>query len=193
MQRAPLSVSLGLALILGATPSATAQRSAEGLPGASPTLLAGPGDLSWFPYAEDQLPPYVGSLVEEDAGDLLHAGNAVFTVDDPPAVPAGLAKPLFQGGRLEPGYFLVHFEEAIRAEDKLLLDLLTGPVRRADGSPLARWYVPNNTLVAWVADTETLRALSDSLRVDWVGRYQPAYKLDPRIGTVPLELSLIHI
>ena len=50
-------------------PCATAQRSAEGLPGASPTLLAGPGDLSWFPYAEDQLPPYVGSLVEEDAGD----------------------------------------------------------------------------------------------------------------------------
>jgi hypothetical protein len=70
----------------------------------------------------------------------------------------------------------------VRAEDKALLDLLTGAVRRADGSALARWYVPNDTLVAWIADEATHALLSEHDRVDWVGRYEPAYKLDARIG-----------
>ena len=56
------------------------------------------------------------------------------------------------------------------------------PVRRDDGSELARWYVPNDTLVAWIADEAVYGVLAEGEHIDWVGRYEPAYKLDPRIG-----------
>ncbi len=143
-----------------------------------------PTDTSWYPF--ELQPPFRSELVEEDSSDLIHAGNAVFPVDDPPAVPAELSRPVFVDGVFQPGYFLVHFEEALRAEDKTLLDALTGPVRRADGSALARWYVPNNTLVAYVPDATVYALLEAAETIDWIGRYEPAYKLDPTIGTIAL-------
>ncbi|MCB9896754.1 MAG: S8 family serine peptidase [Planctomycetes bacterium] len=143
-------------------------------------------DLSWYPH--DVLPPFVAEGVEdEDTPRLVHAGSAVFTIDDEPALPAALAKPLLRAdGTFEAGWFVVHFADALTERDKALLDDLTGAIRRDDGSELARWYVPNDALVAYVDDLDTFERLEASERVDFVGRYQPGYKLDPTIGSVPL-------
>lgn len=141
-------------------------------------------DLSWWPLGEAQLPPFVSEFVEldEDHERLIHAGSGLLTVDGEPELPASLRKELFAGGRFVSGWFVVHFERDITPADKLLLDTLTGPVRRADGSALSRWYVPNNALAAWVDDASVLQALQEADPIDFVARYQPAYKLDPRIG-----------
>src|SRR5690606_4025745 len=56
-------------------------------------------------------------------------------------------------------------------------------------SPLARWYVPNDALAAWVADAATFERLAVADPVDFVGRYQPGYKLDPTIGAARLTSS----
>ena len=141
-------------------------------------------DAIWYPFA--QKPPFVGASAIEDTTALVYAGNAVFAAGDPPEIPSALTKPLFKGGVFQPGYFIVHHADSVRRQDKDLLDTLTGPVRRDDGSELARWYVPNNSLVAWVGNEATLLALQSSPAVDWVGRYQPAYKLDATIGSIPL-------
>src|SRR5690606_5796462 len=78
--------------------------------------------------------------------------------------------------------FLVHFARPVTPEDKEWLDRETAPVRRADGSPLARWYVPNDALAAWVADPATFERLAVADPVDLVVRYQPGYKRDPTVG-----------
>ena len=142
-------------------------------------------DRSWYPY--DVAPPFVADDFEDDSVDAIYAGSAVLTVDGTPTLPPALEKPLYRAGAFLPGYFLVHFEESVRLEDKQLLDAISGPVTRADGSDLARWYVPNNTLIAYLADPSQLAFLDAHPRVDLVARYQPAYKLDPRIGTFALQ------
>ena len=176
-----------LASCLFAATGATAQMSDP----MRPLPLAGPPapvvqDLSWWSHGE--LPPFVSEFVEagDDHPDLIHAGSAVFTVDGEPELPAALRKDLTVAGRFQPGWFVVHFERDITAADKALLDGLTGPVRRADGSELSRWYVPNNAMAAWVADAGVFEALRDADPIDLVTRYQPAYKLDPTIGSASL-------
>ena len=153
----------------------------------TPTHRARPADsdTSWYPW--EIRPPFRGDLLEEDVEDVIYAGSATFVVGEPPAIPAELEKPLARGGVFQPGWFIVHFEGAVSAEDKQFLDRLTGAVVREDGSALARWYLPNNSLLAHVRDQATLAELQASLRIDWIGRYQPAYKLDASIGTVPLS------
>lgn len=141
-------------------------------------------DFSWYPF--EQRPPFVGELVEADHEDVIWAGNAIFTPEDELETPEALTKPLRRGGFFEPGYFVLHFEGGVRAGDKEMLDQLSGRVQRADGSSLARWYVPNNALVAWVPNETVYHLLEGSLRVDWLGRYQPAWKLDRSIGSFPL-------
>ena len=143
-------------------------------------------NLSWYPH--DERPPFVSSLVEpgQDSPDMIYAGNAIFTTDDEPELPARLSKPEFRGRDFVPGYFIVHFDDALRQTDKDFVDQLTGETKRADGSKVVRWYVPNNALITWVDTPAVLRNLRSSLRVDWVGRYQPAYKLDPTIGSFAL-------
>ena len=120
---------------------------------------------------------------------LVQAGFAVFATHAPTPISPELEKPLVRSGKLEPGYFLVHFRGAITARDKDWLDGLTARVRRADGSELARWYVPDDTLVVWVDGATTWLALERSERTDWVGRYQPAYKLDPALADAPLDVA----
>jgi PKD repeat protein len=144
-------------------------------------------DTSWWPHGE--LPPFVSEFVEEadDHEDLIHAGSGLLTIEGEPELPAALHKELFVGGRFQPGWFLVHFERPVTVDDKLFLDATTGPVRRADGSALARWYVPNNTLAAWIDSADVYTALEEAGPIDLVARYQPAYKVDPRIGAAVLN------
>ncbi len=108
-------------------------------------------------------------------------GHLAFALGAPPRLPAQLVKPLFAEGRLVPGYFIVHFRGPITPADKAWLDELTGSVRRDDGTQLARAYVPDDALLAWVERTSTWLALRRSPRTDWIGRYEPAYKLDPTL------------
>jgi len=190
MPRSALSVLfppvLFATLVLGVD-SQTQPRRGIGRDVAAPPHLVevGPGDSAWYPFAER--PPFRSAEAADEAlADQIHAGNALVVPGLPPSIPAQLEKPLFREGRFVPGYFIVHFEDALRPRDKALLDQLTGPVRRADGTPLVRWYLPDNALVAWIPGADVLAALEEADRVDWVGRFQPAYKLDPRIGTVPL-------
>lgn len=151
-----------------------------------PTADAAQQDFSWYPH--QALPPFVSEFVEldDDSPDVIHAGNAVFSIDDEPALPDALRKPLLGAGGFEPGWFVVHFDGPVTREHKQLLDELTGPVQRGDGSALSRWYVPNDSLAAYVPDLRTYERLESSDPVNWIGRYQPAYKLDPTIGSVPL-------
>ena len=180
--------------LLALLPLATAVGAQEQRPAPEPVGPDAPPahDRGWYPYpwATDG-PPFVADTLRDegelvDSPDVVWAGSGVLAVEDEPVLPAGLEKPLFRSGRFVPGYFVVHFEADVRPEDKRIVDALTGPVRRADGSELARWYVPNNSLVAWVDDPLELEALEATDRVDMVARYQPAYKLDPTIGSVPL-------
>jgi hypothetical protein len=86
---------------------------------------------------------------------LVYAGYAAFPVHDLQRIPTALAKPLMRGGGLEPGYFLVH---------------------QRGGS------VPEPATLHWVDDFRDLVGLRRLARVDWVGRFQPAYKLDPALA-----------
>jgi hypothetical protein len=113
---------------------------------------------------------------------VLRAGHAAFAPDQPPPLAPELAKPLRRDGRFEPGYFVVRFAGPIEAEDERLLDVLTGPVRRADGSPLARAYVPDDALLAPLTSLASWRALARHPRVAWLGRLQPGYKLDAALA-----------
>jgi len=144
-------------------------------------------NLSWYPHEE--LPPFVSTLVEagDDTIDTIYAGNAVFTTEEAPPIPARMEKPEFRGREFVPGYFIVHFDDELRATDKEFLVEKTGDVKRADGTKVVRWYIPNNALITWVDTAAVLRTLRNSLRVDWVGRYQPAYKIDPSIGSAMLQ------
>ena len=178
-----------LALLATGANAQTTDPSAAPLPPQANRRAPAPHDMSWYPLP--QRPPFVGDHLDgidgRDGPEVLHAGEAVFRAGSPPAMPEVLRKPLFVQGRFEPGYFLVHFESDVRPAHKQLLDELTGPVRRDDGTALSRWYVPNNAFVVWVNDLETLAHLKDAEPIDWVGRYEPGYKLDPRIGSAPLS------
>ena len=177
--------SLGmLCLVATLSTSAVAQdREAKVVVG-PPAPAVTSQDWSWYPLAEK--PPFVGDLVEdEDAHDLIHAGAALFTAGDPPVLPAELRLDADRGS-FSPGWFIVHFDAPVRADDKAWLDDLTGPTTRGDGTSVARWYLPNQAMVAWV-DSPAVRAeLIEGDNVSWVGRYEPAYKLDPSLGTAPL-------
>ena len=96
-------------------------------------------DLSWYPH--EQRPPFVSTLVEadQDTPDMIHAGNAIFTTEEEPDTPERMQKPEFRGRDFVPGYFIVHFDDALRKTDKDYLDELTGEVKRADGSKVVRW------------------------------------------------------
>lgn len=143
-----------------------------------------PQNMSWYPH--EIRPPFLGDLYElEDTVDVVYAGSATFTAGDPPAIPEALRKSVNRE-QFEPGYFILHFEADLRPVDKSRVDELTGAVTRADGTSLARWYLPNNAVVAWVSTVELLEQLEEEDRMDWVGRYEPAYKLDPTIGSAPL-------
>ena len=184
MRRFPLIASLALALPTAAPAQRLTAEARSAPPPLTPTEVQ--QDWSWFSH--EQRPPYVSELFEGDAPDIVWAGNAVFPAEETPDVPDALRLPVIgDDGQFAPGWFLVHFQTALEPEDKLFLDFATGPIRRTDGSQLSRWYVPNNTLAAYIEDWQTFEAIEESLRVDWVGRYQPAWKLDPSIGRAELS------
>lgn len=187
MKRSHRSVVTVLALTMIVSTLAaqgTPQRPAA--PMAGDATAAQPGHHDWSWYSFENRPPFVGDLYEhEDTDDVIYVGSARFTAGDPPQVPEALRKPVDLDA-FEPGYFLVHYEADLRPADKAALDELTGAVTRNDGSELSRWYVPNNTLVSWIEDADTWAAIEAADHVDWIGRYEPAYKLDPTIGSVAL-------
>ncbi|MFN0059932.1 MAG: S8 family serine peptidase [Planctomycetota bacterium] len=142
---------------------------------------------AWYPYAE--APPFIGAGAEKlDALNMIHAGAARFLVGVEPELPAQLRADPQLGDDFVPGYYLVHFADRVDAAARELLDDLTGAVTRADGTALARWYVPNNALIAWVDSTDTHQALVSHERIDFVSPYHPAYKISPFIGAGPATL-----
>ena len=151
----------------------------------APALAQGTlAEQNWSWYRFESRPPFVGAGIEDpDDGDLVWAGNAVFRPGAPPEVPVELRRPDAKGDVFAPGWFLVHIEGGVTDEHREWLDLLSGRIERVDGTPLARWYVPDDTLAAWVEQPGVLAALEAMPDVDFVGRYEPAYKLDPSIGS----------
>jgi len=126
---------------------------------------------------------------------VVQAGYATFRPPRLPGLDAALRVPeLHEEGAFVPGYFLVRFARPVTDDDGAWLDARTAPVRRADASPLARWALPDDTRIAWVADRATGLALEASPRTDWVGRYQPGYKLEPALAdAAPAELLRLDV
>lgn len=174
-----------LAVSLAALPAAQERADADEFAG-PPIHAPVVQDWSWYPY--ELRPPFdsVGFADDEDLG-VIHAGSARFRAGEPAPIPAELHVGEAPGSAFRPGWFLVHFANGVRPADRDVLDALTGPVRRADGTTLHRWYLPESTYAAWVADAGVLEALRGASRVEWVGRYQPAYKLDASIGRVAVS------
>ncbi|MCA8960023.1 MAG: S8 family serine peptidase, partial [Planctomycetes bacterium] len=160
------------------------QRRGEAGPNVSPSVV--PGDYlgRWYPY--EIRPPFDAVPGVADHPTIVHAGNARFRVGDPPAVPDELTIRPGEANDFPAGYWIVHFRGGVDDEARDLLDSLTDEVRGPDGRTLARWYLPNRALIAWVDAPDTLAELRNDDRVDWVGRYEPAYKLSPRIGEIEL-------
>ena len=115
-----------------------------------------------------------------DATRRIYPGYAAISIDEPPRVPAALSTPWLGNGRLEPGYFILHFRSALSRKDEERLEQHLEP-RSLDGRTAVRWHVPKDALVLWVADLPTLLALRRFERTDWIGRYEPGYKLDPAL------------
>ncbi|MEM7165312.1 MAG: immunoglobulin domain-containing protein, partial [Planctomycetota bacterium] len=132
-------------------------------------------DWSWYPY--ESVPPFFA--VELGEPDTIHALSARFQIGREPVIPSELAR---RGDASRPGYWIVHFKDGVDARAKQLLDELTGPVQGPDGRTLARWYIPDQALIAFVENAAILDAIVESPLVDWTGPYHPAYKLCPSIG-----------
>lgn len=185
MSRSVVSYLRPCAMALWLAPLVAAQLAPGRAAAPAPSATISVQDWSW--YAFEQRPPFVSPLHEgQDTRGVISAGAALIVDGELPVIPAALDREAQLGGRFEAGWYLVHFAGGYGRDEQLLLDALTGPVRRGDGSVLSRWYVPNDAAAAWVADPATLRALESAPAVDLVTRYQPAWKLDPTIGTALL-------
>lgn len=96
-----------------------------------------------------------------------------------------------------PGYHLVCFRAPAGRAERAWLDALTGAPRRADGTSLARWYLPDDSWCVWVADEATLAALRARATVACVVPYGWRLKLDPTLRDLPrgreatLEVELV--
>ncbi len=181
--------ALTLLAVLSTTADAQDTRRPSPPLGTEPTAVQAPQEMSWYPHA--LRPPFVSeSLEAEDVAeggyDVVFAGNAVIAIDDPPRIPPALEKPLRRDGAFDPGYFIVHFESPLDEAEREQLDRIAGRLQRADGTALSRWYLPGNGVVVDVRTEAQYRALRRLEHVDWVDRYQPAYKLDATIGTARL-------
>jgi hypothetical protein len=111
-------------------------------------------------------------------GPLVRVGDRAYPLNGASGVPEALRAPLRVGGRFQPGVFVVHFASPTTAADRSWLDDLTGAPRRADGSRLARAYLPDDAWLVQVDDPATWSTLLGSERLDRVVRYHPAFKLD---------------
>jgi hypothetical protein len=96
-----------------------------------------------------------------------------------------------------PGYFALRFAGPVSGADRSWLDERTGPVTRADGTPLARLTLAADILCAWVSDEAELRDLQAHASVSAVARFEPHWKLAPELGdasrgaTLALEVDLV--
>lgn len=131
----------------------------------------------WYPFNE--APPFQNT--DEDGIDVVYPGNARFSVDREVTIPDALRADRTEEA-FDPGYFIVHFAAGVDADAKQLLNDLTGVPRAADGRELARWYIPNGALLAFVDSYETWDEIASDDSVDAVLPYHPAYKLSPWIG-----------
>ena len=141
----------------------------------------------WYTFASK--PPFFGPsyVPGKDSPRIVHPGNARFAVGDEPRIPEALRTVHDPKQPLRPGYWIVHFRGGVTEDAHQLLDDVTGETRGPDGRELARWYVPNRALIAWVTSWDDYAEIQSSPLVDWMGPYHPAYKLDPTIGTVELQ------
>ncbi len=142
-----------------------------------------PGLAGWYPY--HLAPPFI-ETENPDHPSIVHAGNARFEVDALPTIPLELEVIPDRELPLPAGWWVVHFRAGVTEDAKQLLDDVTGEIQRPDGSELARWYLPNRALIAHLDSWDAHDEVANSDLVDWLGPYQPAYKLSPLIGTMVL-------
>ena len=142
---------------------------------------------TWWPYATS-LPPYTAAprRVEAMAEDeILVNTTATISVKDAAASLAGAPKDLLlQPGSqlaLAEGFYLVKIKGFTRNQEQV--DALT----RA-GAMLGE-YLNVNTYVAKIPSSAIRRRSRRCLSSSFVGDYQPAYKISPRIGLeeIPVE------
>jgi hypothetical protein len=179
------------ALALALAPQTLQTAPARDPASAAPSTATAPAPRvlgDWYPSGPR--PPFVTPAAASlgDDPSLVHLPNARLVAGEEPLLPAALVKPLESpfGGHLEPGWFLAHFRSSPTKAEKAWLDQRFGAVLGRGGDPKARWYLPNRTLAVYVADWAGLYELTARESVDAVQRYQPAYKLDPSIGSLAL-------
>ncbi len=101
----------------------------------------------------------------------IHLRTAVFDTRVGPDLPATLTARPDPGAA--PDYFIVQY---------------TGPIDRAARATIEAAggrifdYIPHHALLARLAPAAAAALRADS-RVEWIGLYEPAYRLDPAIGT----------
>jgi hypothetical protein len=130
----------------------------------------------WYPYP---LRPPFG--VDEGVNEswMVQAGAARISARpgaSAPQIPAELKIPESPGSR--PAFYVVHFEDTIRTEWKQAVI--------SAGAVSTEGYLPNNALVFFMGP-EAYQAVSGIPEVDWIGYYEPAYKIDPLIGKLPIR------
>lgn len=137
-------------------------------------------DESWYPFAVK--PPF-GEDRGADKPFMVYAGPARIDARPgvlPPAIPPELSigEPL--GSR--PAYYIVHFQDRIRSEWKqAVIDA---------GARSTENYLSNNALVFHILPAAFDRVLA-APGVDWVGYYEPAYKVDPLIGKLRVRTDML--
>jgi hypothetical protein len=121
-------------------------------------------------------PPQARAALEDPSRVLLRTVDIDTRQGEPPLDPTLRIDAYVPGER---GYYIVQF---------------TGPVVRAWQDEVRRLggelldYLPNNAFVVRMDDV-TLAQVSGAAFVQWVGIFQPAYKVDPEIGRRTFNLN----
>ncbi|MCH7780335.1 MAG: S8 family serine peptidase, partial [Acidobacteria bacterium] len=135
-------------------------------------------DMSWYPH---QLKPPFGQDLGSDKPWMIYAGAARISAQRsaaPVAIPDALkiGAPL---GSIET-FYIVHFEGKIQSEWK-------DAVIKA-GAISSETYLSNHALVFRMTP-QVFKVVEAIPEVDWIGYYEPAYKISPRIGRMPVDAT----
>jgi len=158
------------------------QRPERGVGAQTPTpAIPGPGLSDWYRF--ELSPPFIATKAA-DGPQVIHAGNARFSLDSLPELPEELR--IDPSKQFSPGWWIVHFRDGVTEDAKQLLDDVTGEIFGPDGRELARWYLPNRALIAYFENRDAYQEVATSDLVDGLLPYHPAFKLSQYIGSAEL-------